>query len=58
LRGRFRSPFRRPDLLLRYAAAASLSSFAVSLVALVSQNVCGAFGFDDVALRARQVAAA
>jgi glucans biosynthesis protein len=58
LRGRFRSPFRRPDLLLRYAAAASLSSFAVSLVALVSQNVCGAFGFDDVALRARQLAAA
>jgi glucans biosynthesis protein len=58
LRRRFRSPFRRPDLLLSRADIAALRGLAVALVACSFCATCAAFGFDDVALRAKQLAAA
>jgi len=58
VRGRFRSPFRRSDLLLRRADGAALRGLAVALAAFFLSTSCAAFGFDDVASRARQLAAA
>jgi glucans biosynthesis protein len=64
VRGRLWPPFRRPDLLLTIAlqsdAAACLRAVCVlslALSALVAANGCVAFGFDDVAKRAQQLAA-
>jgi glucans biosynthesis protein len=58
LRGRLRTPFRRPDLLLSAAALATWRALAGALAALLFSSACAAFGFDDVAVRARQLAAA
>jgi glucans biosynthesis protein len=57
MRGRFRSPFRRPDLFLTRTDVATLRGLAAALVAFSFCATCAAFGFDDVALRARQLAA-
>ena len=57
LRRRLRSPLRRPPLLLRRDIA-PLGAGCVALVAFLLSAACAAFGFDDVALRARQLAAA
>ena len=59
MRRRLRPQFRRPDLLLtRRPAIATLRAATVALFALLLPAVCAAFAFDDVALRARQLAAA
>jgi glucans biosynthesis protein len=58
VRGWFRSPFRRPDLLLSRARVAAPRGLAVAPVALLLCATCAPFGFDDVAQRARQLATA
>jgi glucans biosynthesis protein len=59
VRRRLRQALRRPDLLLtgRHAIA-TLRAAAVALVAFLLPAVCAAFAFDDVALRAKALAAA
>ena len=57
MRRRLRSSFRRPDLLLR-SADPTTRAISLALVALLFPALCAAFGFDDVALHARQLAAA
>lgn len=60
MRRRLRSPLRRPHLLLarRSHDIAKLCAVSLALVASLFSASCTAFGFDDVALRARQLAAA
>jgi glucans biosynthesis protein len=58
VRRRVRPTFRRPDLFLRRVDGAALRGLAAALVALSFCATCAAFGFDDVALRAKQLAAA
>ncbi len=56
---RIRTPFRRSHLLLdrRRSDIAKLRVVSLALVASLLSAVCAAFSFDDVALRARQLAA-
>src|SRR5690349_18364670 len=57
LRRRLRPPLRRTLLLLRRGIA-TLRAAAFALAALLVPATCAAFAFDDVALRAKQLAAA
>ncbi|MEO8537759.1 MAG: hypothetical protein ABI533_09540 [Betaproteobacteria bacterium] len=54
----FRSPFRRPDLLLSSLHYSTWRAVAVALVAVAFSNAFAAFTFDDVAQRAKALAAA
>ena len=59
MRRRLRPPFRRTDLLLRGSDIATPRVvLSLAFVAFLLPAVCAAFGFDDVALRAKQLAAA
>jgi glucan biosynthesis protein len=58
VRRRVRPTFRRPDLFLRRVDVAALRGLAAALVAFSFSATCAAFSFDDVALRAKQLAAA
>ena len=60
MRGRLRPPFRRSHLLLkrvRARGAARALALALALAALAAADACLAFGFEDVAQRAKQLAA-
>ena len=57
MRRRLRPPLRRTLLLLRRDIA-TLRAAAFALAALLVPATCAAFAFDDVALRAKQLAAA
>jgi glucans biosynthesis protein len=52
-----RSRMRRPPCFRRGPDIATLRAIAFALAALLLPAVCAAFGFDDVALRAKQLAA-
>ena len=58
MRRRFRPPFRRQPLLLTRPDIATPRAASLAFAAFLLPAVCAAFGFDDVALRARQLAAA